>query len=107
MPRGLIPRLAPLLILYASKTGALVVGLLILPQFSKLLGPSLFGVVAVILSVQQLLLTLDLGMSVVVGRELALTHGTANLHDGRIRQSAEALILLFFLLLLPLALLVG
>lgn len=60
-----------LAMLYISKLGAIVVGLLILPQFNRLLGPEQFGAVAVILSVQALLLTLDLGTSTLVGRDVA------------------------------------
>ena len=57
--------------LYVSKTGAVLVGMLILPQFSRLLGADQFGVVAVIFSFQALLLILDLGMSTLVSRDLA------------------------------------
>ncbi|HWV05894.1 MULTISPECIES: lipopolysaccharide biosynthesis protein [unclassified Ralstonia] len=57
--------------LYASKAGAVIVGVLILPQFNRLLGPEQFGVVAVIFSLQALLLILDFGMSTIVGRDIA------------------------------------
>lgn len=57
--------------LYASKAGGIVVGIAILPQFNRLLGPQQFGIVAVVLSFQALLLILDLGMSTLVGRDIA------------------------------------
>lgn len=60
-----------LAMLYASKSGAVLVGIFILPLFQKLLGPGAFGVVAVILSLQAFLIAMDLGMSAIVGRDLA------------------------------------
>lgn len=64
-------RLLDIAMLYASKTGAILVGVLILPQFNRLLGAEQFGVVALILSFQALLMVLDLGMSTMVGRDIA------------------------------------
>lgn len=66
--------------LYVSKVSAIVVGILVLPEFNHLLGPQQFGIVAVILSVQSLLLMLDLGMSTLVGRDVAASG--AGLMDG-------------------------
>jgi len=48
-----------------------LVGVLILPQFNRLLGAEQFGIVALILSFQALLIVLDLGMSTMVGRDIA------------------------------------
>lgn len=70
-------RLVDLGLLYASKSGAVVVGLLILPLFNRMLGPDLFGVVALIFTLQAFLLIIDFGMSIVVGRELATADATA------------------------------
>ena len=64
-------RMLDIAMLYASKTGAVLVGVLILPQFNRLLGAEQFGVVALILSFQALLMVLDMGMSTIVGREIA------------------------------------
>ncbi len=69
-------RLIDLGLLYASKSGGVIVGLLILPQFSRLLGPELFGVVALIFTIQAFLLLLDLGMSTLIGRNLAAANTT-------------------------------
>lgn len=64
-------RVLDLAMLYASKSGAVLVGIFILPLFQKLLGPEAFGVVAVILSLQAFLIAMDLGMSAIVGRDIA------------------------------------
>ncbi|WP_188053611.1 oligosaccharide flippase family protein [Iodobacter fluviatilis] len=61
-----------LVMLFFSKAGAVLVGVVFLPLYSHLLGVEQFAVLAVILSFQALLLMLDFGMSTVVGRDLAL-----------------------------------
>ncbi len=63
-----------LLLLYASKSGAVIVGIFVLPWYQQHLGPQAFGVVASILSLQAFLLMLDLGTSTLVGRHLATAH---------------------------------
>ena len=57
--------------LYAGKTSGIVVNLVFLPIYSFALGPDGFGFVAVILSLQALLLMMDLGMSTIVGRDIS------------------------------------
>ena len=69
-------RLIDLGLLYVSKSGAILVGLLILPFFNSQLGPDLFGLVALILSVQAFLLFVDFGMATLVGRDLAVAETT-------------------------------
>ena len=64
-------RLVDLGLLYASKSGGVIVGVLVLPWYQRLLGPDRFGVVALILSLQAFLLMLDLGTSTLVGRDVA------------------------------------
>ncbi len=64
-------RLVDLGLLYASKSGGVIVGVLVLPWYQRLLGPDAFGVVALILSLQAFLLMLDLGTSTLVGRDVA------------------------------------
>lgn len=64
--------------LYASKTGAILVGVIFLPIYHQRLGNDAFGIVAVILSIQAFAVMVDFGMSVLVGREVArLEHGAA------------------------------
>jgi O-antigen/teichoic acid export membrane protein len=60
-----------LLMLYISKSGAIVVGVFILPWYQQLLGASAFGWVALIFSLQTFLIMLDLGVSTIVGRDIA------------------------------------
>lgn len=57
--------------LYAGKASGILVNLFFIPIYSGTLGPELFGMVAVILSIQALLMMLDLGMSTIVGRDVA------------------------------------
>ena len=88
--------------LYASKLGAILVGLLILPQFNHLLGARQFGVAAVILSVQALLLMLDLGMSTLVGRDVA-AHSADRARAARSWRTSSTVLTAFYLVLTPLA----
>lgn len=61
-----------MLMLYAGKTSSLFVAFIFLPFYSRVLGPEQFGIVAVILSLQALLVMMDLGVSTLVGREVAV-----------------------------------
>jgi O-antigen/teichoic acid export membrane protein len=63
--------LANMAMLYAGKTSGVLVALVFLPLYNRLLGAEQFGMVAVILSLQALLMMLDLGMSTLVSREIA------------------------------------
>ncbi|NHA15455.1 lipopolysaccharide biosynthesis protein [Thioalkalivibrio sp. XN279] len=93
-------------LLYGSKFGALLVGLLVLPAFSRILGPDTFGIVAVVLSVQALMLMLDLGVSIIVGRDIAAApDGDATAI--RILQTGTRIIVALYAALLPIALAVG
>jgi O-antigen/teichoic acid export membrane protein len=67
----MLRRLWPLATLYCGRLGTALVGILLLPWFSRLMGPQQFGVVAIVLSTQSLLVALDLGLSIVLGRDLA------------------------------------
>lgn len=60
-----------ILMLYLGKASGIIVNLLFLPLYSQALGPEGFGSVAVILSLQALLMMLDLGMSTLIGRDVA------------------------------------
>lgn len=64
-------RLIKVLMLFAGKTSSLLVAFLFLPLYSRALGEENFGVVVVIISLQALLVMLDLGMSTLVSREAA------------------------------------
>lgn len=95
-------RILNMAMLYASKVGAILVGILILPQFNRLLGPHQFGVVAVILSVQGLLLMMDLGMSTLVGRDVAAfgSDGETAAHSWR---DSHSVLTGFYLAMAPFA----
>ncbi len=57
--------------LFLGKTGAILVGILFLPLYRSALGDSVFGQVAIVLSLQALALMADFGASVLVGRDVA------------------------------------
>jgi len=96
-------RLIDLGFLYVSKSGAILVGLLILPFFNSQLGPDLFGIVALILSLQAFLLFVDFGMATMVGRDLAAAETTA-LQRYTTWRAAESVISLLYLALTAIAL---
>jgi O-antigen/teichoic acid export membrane protein len=96
-------RLIDLGLLYISKSGAILVGLLILPFFNSQLGPDLFGIVALILSLQAFLLFVDFGMATMVGRDLAAAETTA-LQRYATWRAAESVISLLYLALAAIAL---
>ncbi len=94
--------LANLAMLFISKAGGVLVVLLFMPMFYRTLGAAQFGVVAVILSLQALLVMLDLGMSTMVGREVAV-HGTGSPNSAKMWRNAEVVLSVFYLGLLLLA----
>lgn len=89
-------------LLYASKVGALLVGLFVLPAFNRELGAQAFGIAAVIFSIQALLLILDLGTSTVVGRNIAAApdHNPAALPT---LQTGTRIIAVLYAVLIPTA----
>jgi O-antigen/teichoic acid export membrane protein len=60
-----------MVMLYAGRTSGVLVVFIFLPLYSSLLGPEQFGIIAVILSLQTLLVMMDLGMSTMVSRDIA------------------------------------
>lgn len=62
---------ASMLMLYAGKMSGILVNLVFIPIYTVSLGSEKFGLVAVILSLQALLMMLDLGLSTLVGRDIA------------------------------------
>ena len=62
--------------LYLGKASGIIVNLIFIPFYSQALGPERFGSVAVILSLQALLMMLDLGMSTLVCRDVAAAEFT-------------------------------
>ena len=88
--------------LYGSKLGAILVGLLILPKFNHLLGAQQFGVAAVIMSLQALLLMLDLGMSTLVGRDVA-AYSDDRAQAAHSWRTSSTVLTAFYLALTPVA----
>ncbi|WP_339898335.1 hypothetical protein [Paraglaciecola polaris] len=91
-----------ILFVFASKAGGILVGVYFLPFFNDVLGVDSFGIVAVILSLQSLLLMLDLGMSTLVGRDSVILR---NKNPIIIIREAEAVISAMYCIILPVALL--
>ena len=67
-----------MLMLYVGRSSGLIVAFLFLPLYSRLLGSAQFGVVAVILSLQALLVMMDLGMSTLIAREISVSSADDN-----------------------------
>lgn len=66
-----LPALANMAMLYIGKTSNIFVAVLFLPLYSRILGAEQFGMVAVLLSLQALLMMMDLGLIVLVSRDVA------------------------------------
>ena len=97
-----VSRLGELALLYGSRAAGVLVSLVFIPLDASLLGASDFGWVALILSAQALMMTLDLGMSALIARDLA-TGLTPAAALARWR-NAERLLLFQFAALLALSL---
>lgn len=85
--------------LYAGKTSGVLVAFLFLPLYSRLLGAEQFGMVAVILSLQALLVMMDLGMSTLVSRDIAAGESSPEGLAKLIRTAEISLSGFYFLLL--------
>lgn len=72
MKKHALGSLINLAFLFGAKIGSIVTGIVFLPLFDSLLGVEQFGILALILSLQALLLMLDLGMATLVGRDVAV-----------------------------------
>ncbi|MDZ7892209.1 MAG: oligosaccharide flippase family protein [Rhodoferax sp.] len=94
-----------LLMLFISKSGAIVVGMFFLPWYQQLLGPEAFGIVALVLSLQAFLLMLDLGTSTLVGRDLA--SGQSHYPADVTLSAAQLVLHIAYLVLLVTAVAVG
>ena len=60
-----------LLVLYVGKISGIALSLYFIPLYGRVLGENEFGIVAVIISVQALLVFMDFGMSTLISTELA------------------------------------
>lgn len=64
-------RFSGLLLLYGSRLAGVAVSVFFIPVYARLLGPADFGLVALLLSAQALVIMLDLGMAALTSRDLA------------------------------------
>lgn len=94
--------LGNLTLLFVSKAGGVLVMLYFMPLFYRLLGVEQFGMVAVILSLQAFLMMLDLGMSTIVGRDVAV-FGNASRRGFTAWRNAETILTIFYFGILLLA----
>jgi O-antigen/teichoic acid export membrane protein len=82
-------RFGPIAIMYGGRASTALLGLLVLPLLNRLLSASAFGLVAVILSLQALVVMLDLGLAITTGRDIAAAPADAMETRRRIVLHAE------------------
>jgi O-antigen/teichoic acid export membrane protein len=100
LPSPSIRQLAGLLSLYASRLAGILVTLIFLPFYASVLGTHDFGLVALVLSTQALMLMLDLGMAALASRDLA-AHSSPSVARARWRRAEKLLTLYFAVLAVP------
>ena len=94
LSRPPLRQLGGLVSLYGSRLAGVLVTLIFLPLYARLLGQHDFGLVALLMSVQALMLMLDLGMAALASRDLAASPSPS---AARARwQRAERLLTLYF-----------
>lgn len=89
-----------LMILYAGKASGIIINLLFIPFYSKILGVEKFGVVAVLISLQALLLMLDFGMANLITRDVAAHDRPSKSLVNLLKNAEFGLLLLYILLML-------
>ncbi len=95
-----LTRLTGLAMLFGSRLAGITVSLVFMPLYARLLGAHDFGLVALVLSMQALMIMLDLGMSALTTRDLAA--GKSSSASVEQWQQGEKVLSIFFLaLLLP------
>lgn len=93
-PRPSLGQLGGLFSLYGSRLAGILVTLIFLPLYARLLGPHDFGVVALLISAQSLMMMLDLGMAALATRDMAADAGAEAARARWLR--AEQLLTLYF-----------
>jgi O-antigen/teichoic acid export membrane protein len=94
LPRLPLHQLGGLASLYGSRLAGILVTLLFLPLYARLLGKHDFGLVALLMSTQSLMMMLDLGMAALATRDLAAQQGPSAVRARWLR--AEQLLTLYF-----------
>lgn len=97
LPRLSLRQLGGLLSLYGSRLAGVLVILIFLPFYARLLGKHDFGVIALVMSVQTLMLMLDLGMAALATRDLAAKQSPGATRARWLR--AEQLLTIYFTVL--------
>lgn len=85
-------RYGPIAILYGGRVSTALLGLIVLPLLDRLLSAPAFGLVAVILSLQALVVMLDLGLAITTGRDIAASPVEESATRRRIVRHAERLL---------------
>lgn len=88
-----------MLMLYAGKASGVLITLLFIPLYNRTLGSEQFGVAAVLLSLQALLIMLDFGLATLVSRDVAARQMSQRNLWAQIRD-AERAMLGFYLVIL-------
>ena len=90
--------------LYAGKLSGIAVSVFFLPIYGRILGPTLFGIVALFFSLQALLMLIDVGASILVSRNAAAADKSLG-EQFRLLKTAEMTLGLLYSVLLGIALL--
>ncbi len=85
--------------LYAGKLSGVLTTLLFLPIFNRYLSTTEFGIAAIILSIQALMVALDFGLSTMATREIASNPDSRTLGTELVRRSEAGLVLVYALLM--------
>ena len=100
LSRPPLRQLGGLVSLYGSRLAGVLVTLIFLPLYARLLGQHDFGLVALLMSVQALMLMLDLGMAALASRDLAACRSPGAVR-ARWRRAEQLLTLYFAALAVP------
>lgn len=92
--------------LYFGKIGALAVGFFLMPAYSFILGPTQFATVAFILSLVNAAITLDFGMSIIIGRDSSDTSISPERNYKQLQVSL-ALITFFYIVIFIISIIYG
>nr|WP_290835605.1 oligosaccharide flippase family protein [Halomonas sp.] len=88
--------------LYAGRTSSVLVAFLFMPIYSRILGPEQFATAAVILSLQALLMLMDLGLATLLSREVAVASSACGSPFKLVRTVEISLSILYLLLVIVL-----
>ncbi len=102
-----VKALTGLATLYAGKASGVLVTLVFIPIYNRELGATQFGIVAVILSLQALLITLDFGIATHISREFAEGALKRARHKTLLRNTEMTLVSIYVALMLTASILMA